>query len=261
MPVARIGRSHDARLLLQQSVRSMASVGALLDEITFEIPLKEALQYTKGKEKWTRADIKLAADGLAAGFLDLGLKPGDTIAAWIPEDDADLHVTQFGAAKAGITLAILDWNISKEGLEKTLLETNARALIYAPYRGHTDLTALLQSVIPELASYDDGLGVPFRSRKFPHLKYLVHTGFDIIQGVENLKHIFLPLEPERSPLPAIQALVSDSTPLFLPVTADGSRGAMLSHADVLSKNAWPVVSGVLSKKLVNVAAAAAGGAH
>lgn len=40
-------------------VRSMASVGALLDEITFEIPLKEALQYTKGKEKWTRADIKV----------------------------------------------------------------------------------------------------------------------------------------------------------------------------------------------------------
>jgi hypothetical protein len=37
----------------------MASVGALLDEITFEIPLKEALQYTKGKEKWTRADIKV----------------------------------------------------------------------------------------------------------------------------------------------------------------------------------------------------------
>lgn len=34
--------------------------------------------------------LQLAADGLAAGFLDLGLKPGDTIAAWIPEDDADL---------------------------------------------------------------------------------------------------------------------------------------------------------------------------
>lgn len=37
----------------------MASVGALLDQITFEIPLKEALQYPKGKEKWTRADIKV----------------------------------------------------------------------------------------------------------------------------------------------------------------------------------------------------------
>jgi len=154
---------------------------------------------------------------------------------------------------------MLDWNISKEGLEKTLLDTNAKALIYAPQRDDTDLTALLQSLIPELATYDDGTGVPFRSRKFPHLKFLVHTGFDVIQGVENLKHIFLPLEPERSPLPAIQALVSDNTPLFLPVAADGSRGgSVLSHADVLSKQLWPVVSGVLNKKLVNVAAAAGG---
>jgi hypothetical protein len=41
------------------AVRSLASVGALLDQITYEIPLKEALQYPKGKEKWTRADLKV----------------------------------------------------------------------------------------------------------------------------------------------------------------------------------------------------------
>ena len=34
--------------------------------------------------------LQLAADGLAAGFLDLGLQPGDTIAALVPVDDADL---------------------------------------------------------------------------------------------------------------------------------------------------------------------------
>lgn len=182
---------------------------------------------------------QLAADGLAAGFLDLGLKPGDTIAAWLPADDVDLHITQFGAAKAGLTLAVLDEGITREGIEKTLKETGARALIYAPHRGNTDNTALLQQLVPELASCesllglmivsacacvvgmsfrvemfptppsltltpplphppdDDGTGVPFRSAKFPQLRHLIHTGFDVIEGVENLKHIFLPLEPER----------------------------------------------------------------
>jgi fatty-acyl-CoA synthase len=84
--------------------------------------------------------------------LDLGLQPGDTIAAWLPTDDVDLHVTQFGAAKAGLTLAVLDEGITKEGLAKTLEETGAKALIYAPYRGNTDNTALLQQMIPELAT-------------------------------------------------------------------------------------------------------------
>jgi hypothetical protein len=46
----------------------MASVGALLDQITFEIPLKEALQYPKGKEKWTRADIKVRSGEMMEGW-------------------------------------------------------------------------------------------------------------------------------------------------------------------------------------------------
>lgn len=97
-------------------------------------------------------NTQLAADGLAAGFLDLGLQPGDTIAAWLPAEDVDLHITQFGAAKAGLTLAVLDESITREGIEKTLTETGAKALIYAPYRGNTDNTALLQQIVPELAS-------------------------------------------------------------------------------------------------------------
>lgn len=35
-------------------------------------------------------------------------------------------------------------------------------------------------------------------------------------------------------------------------TTDGSKGSVLSHADVLQKNAWPVVSGVLNKQLIKI---------
>lgn len=234
------------------AVRGMASIGVLLDQITNEIPMKEAVQYPDGKEKWTRKAVKLAADGLAAGFLDLGLKPGDTILAWLGKDVVDLHITQFAAAKAGITLAVADENISKDALAKVLKETGAKMLIYADFNGHTDNTAVLESIIPELAEYDDATGWPFRSRSFPNLRFLVHTGFDIIQGVENLKHIFLPMDPMRGPLVTVQAKVDDSTPLYLPIDADGSKGSVMSHADVLKKNAWPVVASVVSKKFVKV---------
>lgn len=60
------------------------------------------------------------------------------------------------------------------------------------------------------------------------------------------------IHPPQSPLPAVQAKVSDATPLYLPVQADGSKGSVLSHADVLQKNAWPVVTGVLSKQLIKI---------
>lgn len=46
----------------------MGSIGAMLDQIAHEVPLKEAIQYPQGKEKWTRSDVKVrGGDGLGRG--------------------------------------------------------------------------------------------------------------------------------------------------------------------------------------------------
>jgi hypothetical protein len=34
---------------------------------------------------------------------------------------------------------------------------------------------------------DDATGVPFHSIKYPNLKIMIHTGFDVIQGKHRMK--------------------------------------------------------------------------
>jgi hypothetical protein len=54
------------------AARGMASIGSLLDQVTHETPLKETLQYPTGKEKWTRADVKVRRPGPSAPMLPEG---------------------------------------------------------------------------------------------------------------------------------------------------------------------------------------------
>lgn len=52
----------------------MGGLATKLDEVTAEIPMKEAVRYKKGNLKWTRSDVKKHSEALACGLLELGCK-------------------------------------------------------------------------------------------------------------------------------------------------------------------------------------------
>lgn len=236
------------------SGRRKGGIGSMLDSIVSETPKKEALQYSSGRTKWSRSDIKRASDALAAGLSDSGLKPGDTVVTLLGEDDVDLHMMQFTAAKLGLQLAVLDiTNLNASTLGKVLSECEPVMVLYAPFHGETDLTKFLYEVVPELPRHNKNSGIPFRSVKYPQLKRVVHTGFDDITGVENMKFLFLPdlsTDDANHPCTLYQPFFTEKTPLCINLKPDGSKEGVLSHGDVLSKSVWPVVSGVLKKEFI-----------
>lgn len=52
----------------------MGGLATKLDEVTAEIPMKEAVRYKKGNLKWTRSDVKKHSQALSCGLLELGCK-------------------------------------------------------------------------------------------------------------------------------------------------------------------------------------------
>lgn len=56
--------------------RFMGGLASKLDEVTAEIPMKEAVRYKKGNLKWTRSDVKKHSEALSCGLLELGCKVG-----------------------------------------------------------------------------------------------------------------------------------------------------------------------------------------
>jgi hypothetical protein len=163
---------------------------------------------------------------------------------------------QLAAAQAGLVISCVDPELnSVEAFEKVLHESEARVVIVEEQHCQN-----LQAAIPEMEWFStilDFSGKPFRSRKFPQIRYCVHTGFDQVAGVYDFKQMLL-YSGESSSLAAVQSTIKDSTPLGVTYSNKGgqpSRGPVLTHKDILEGKGgkdWSAVVDALSKKYVKL---------
>ena len=99
--------------------------------------------------RWTYAEFKQRVDALAAGFLALGLAPGDRIGIWAP-NCSEWALTQFASAKAGLILVNLNPAYRAHELEFSLNKVGCRALVIAERFKNVSFMEVLQSLAPEL---------------------------------------------------------------------------------------------------------------
>lgn len=228
----------------------MGGIAAKLDEVTAELPMKEAVRYKKGNLKWTRSDVKKHSEALACGLLELGCKAGDTIAMWLPEC-SEKHVAQLAAARVGMVVAEVDQQLtSPEAIGKVLEECGATVALV----DDAGIPALTEA-IPELRHYKTGSGLPFRSAKLPSLRLCVHTGVDREPSILNYRSVLL-YTPPISPLDGVNGQIKETTPLYTNFSAGSGgspqKGDTLSHADVVRSAAWPTISAILDKNYIEV---------
>ena len=79
------------------------TIGALLDRIAAEAPDSPALVVRHQEIRWNYRQLRERVDDLAAGLIALGLKPGERIGIWSP-NNSEWVLTQFATAKAGLIL-------------------------------------------------------------------------------------------------------------------------------------------------------------
>src|SRR5258708_10430171 len=82
------------------------TIGACFNATCAAHPGQMALISRHQKIRWAYAELKERVDALAAGFLALGLEPGDRIGIWAP-NCAEWALTQFATAKAGLILVTI----------------------------------------------------------------------------------------------------------------------------------------------------------
>lgn len=76
-----------------------ATVGEVLDEAVRRWGEREAVVVRDQGVRWSYRQLGAAADRFAAGLLKLGLRPGDRVGIWSP-NNIQWIVTQFATAKA-----------------------------------------------------------------------------------------------------------------------------------------------------------------
>ena len=125
------------------------TVGAVLEEAAARWGERDALIVPHQNIRWSYRQLDAAADRLAAGFVHLGLEPGDRIGIWSP-NRYEWVLTQFASAKAGLILVTINPAYRTSELEFALNKVGCKALVLAPSFKSSDYAAMLEQIRPKV---------------------------------------------------------------------------------------------------------------
>lgn len=176
----------------------------------------------------TFAELRRRADGLALGFLSLGLAPGDRVAVWSP-NCVEWLLAQLATASAGLVLVNLNPAYRRSEAEFALRKTGTRALIAASRHKSSDYIDMIEDM--DLSPLG-GTG-----SNCPELAFVVQVGSGSRPGWIDFHNLEQRGADQRDRLDTIKATLRPTDPVnvqFTSGTTGTPKGATLSHSNILN---------------------------
>jgi fatty-acyl-CoA synthase len=210
------------------------TIGVHLDRMAELSPNRLALVVRHQNIRWTYGELRQKVDALAAGFVALGLKPGDRIGIW-SQNNAEWVLTQFATAKAGLILVNINPAYRVHELDYTINKVGCTALILAPSFKSSDYIGMIRTVAPEL-----NRSRPSRldSHKLPTLRTVIRLGAEKTPGMLNFDEVSALATPahaaEVSRLARVLQFDDPVNIQFTSGTTGNPKGATLTHHNILN---------------------------
>ena len=211
-----------------------ATIGAHLAAIAARHQDADALVIPHQDVRWSYAEFDRRCTDLAAGLLRLGLQPGERIGIW-SQNRAEWVLTQFATARAGLILVNINPAYRRSELEYVLDKVGCSALILAPAFKSSDYLAILQEVVPELATARAGA---LHARALPALRHVIRLGEERSPGMRNFSELSADLAAaDYRRLDEVAAGLQFDDPVniqFTSGTTGAPKGATLTHHNILN---------------------------
>jgi fatty-acyl-CoA synthase len=195
---------------------------------------RDALISRHQRIRWSYRALKERVDAFAAGLVALGLRPGERIGIWSP-NNAEWVVAQFATAKAGLILVNINPAYRLAELEYALNKAGCAALITAARFKASDYLSMLTELAPELATASAG---ELRAARLPDLRLVIVIGAEKTSGTLHFDAVYgLAGEAERDRLGTLAGQLQFDDPINIQFTSGTTgfpKGATLTHHNILN---------------------------
>ena len=228
MPQPSYSQGNPDKALLTQCI------GDAFDATVARFPDREALVVRHQALRYTWQQLAEAVDQHARALMALGVQPGDRLGIWAP-NCAEWCITQFASAKVGAILVNINPAYRSSELDYALGQAGCRLVICADAFKTSDYHAMLQGLVPGLASSQPGA---LTCERFPELRGVVSLAASPPPGF--LAWHALQARAESVSCQALverQAQLRCDDPINIQYTSGTTgfpKGATLSHSNILN---------------------------
>jgi len=218
------------------------TIGNLLDKAVAQNPNNTSVISSHQSVRLSYVELSQRVDIVAANLLGLGLKKGDRIGIWSP-NNIEWVTTLYAAAKAGLVLVNINPAYRTSELEYALNKVACRALVLAKSFKSSVYTDMISALIPQIESSESG---KLKSERVPTLSSLILIGDEPEPGYILFSELQADIIKRPKGLVEIAPIVSPYDPVniqFTSGTTGAPKGATLTHHNIVN-NAYFVGRGI-----------------
>lgn len=209
------------------------TIGQLLENAVKNHASNTAIVSSHQDVSWNYTQFNEVVSDFSKGLIDLGLKPGDRIGIWSP-NNVEWVVTMYAAAKAGLILVNINPAYRPSELEYALNKVGCKALVLADKFKTSNYPNMLKELAPEISTSTKG---ELNAKQLPELRSMILIGDQKLDGFYNFADIQNLGKESSADLASVATQFTADDPIniqFTSGTTGSPKGATLTHNNIVN---------------------------
>lgn len=212
------------------------NLGQHLDFTAENFPNIEAIVSCHEKKRLTFSSLVDHVDRLGAGFLKLGLNPGDALGIWAP-NLLHWYLSMIAASRAGLISVGINPAFQGPEVKYCLNKVGIKAIVAAESFKSQHYYSILESIVPELKDSQPGR---IQSNEVPSLRTVIIDTNDKYSGAFRFDDLLdMPNQIEVQTLKKNMHKINPDSPCniqFTSGTTGAPKAAVLSHYNFVNNS-------------------------